>query len=104
MRTNLITSDLVLGEFLNYFSKKGDISRIKAVEIVGSLQNSSDTEIIYSSKGIFNSAKELYRNRPDKLYSYVDCSSMIIMKQYGIKNILTTDHHFEQEGFIRLLK
>ncbi|MEH1864901.1 MAG: hypothetical protein V7K69_07810 [Nostoc sp.] len=28
----------------------------------------------------------------------------IVMQQLGIKEALTTDHHFEQAGFIRLLK
>jgi predicted nucleic acid-binding protein len=33
----------------------------------------------------------------------VDATSFIIMEQLGLQEALTTDHHFEQAGFIRLL-
>ena len=32
------------------------------------------------------------------------CSSFVIMGTLGLVNALTTDTHFEQAGFIRLLK
>ena len=34
----------------------------------------------------------------DKGYSLVDCISMNTMDAYGITQILTSDHHFNQEG------
>ena len=40
----------------------------------------------------------------DKEWSLVDCASFVIMKQRGVTEALTTDHHFEQAGFVRLLK
>jgi predicted nucleic acid-binding protein len=42
--------------------------------------------------------------RKDKDFSLVDCSSFVLMKELGISAALTTDQHFEQAGFIRLLK
>jgi predicted nucleic acid-binding protein len=30
--------------------------------------------------------------------------SFLLMRQYGIRDALTTDRHFEQEGFNRLLR
>lgn len=47
---------------------------------------------------------ELFKSRPDKEWSWVDCASFVVMKQRGILEALTTDHHFEQAGFVRLLK
>ena len=41
--------------------------------------------------------------RPDKGYSLVDCISMGTMKKLGIRQVLTNDHHFEQEGFAILI-
>ncbi|WP_226889299.1 type II toxin-antitoxin system VapC family toxin [Nostoc sp. MG11] len=49
-------------------------------------------------------AWELCKSRPDKAWSLVDCTSFISMQQVGIQEALTTDQHFEQAGFIRLLK
>ena len=44
-------------------------------------------------------AWELFINRPDKVYSFTDCTSFVIMKRLGIKKSLTLDTHFQQEGF-----
>jgi predicted nucleic acid-binding protein len=49
------------------------------------------------------SAMDLLRARPDKNYSLCDAMSFLAMGQHGITEALTTDHHFEQEGFKRLL-
>lgn len=54
--------------------------------------------MISISQNILNGL-ELYGQRLDKGYSLTDCISMVIMKQMGIEQILTRDHHFIQEGF-----
>jgi predicted nucleic acid-binding protein len=46
----------------------------------------------------------LYRNRPDKGYSLVDCISFVVMRERGVIDVFTHDRHFEQEGFRRLIK
>ena len=48
-------------------------------------------------------AWELFVNRPDKHYSFTDCTSFVIMERLGIKKSLATDTHFEQEGFESVL-
>ena len=48
-------------------------------------------------------AHDLLTARPDKNYSLCDAVSFILMRRLGITEALTTDHHFTQEGFIRLL-
>jgi uncharacterized protein len=42
--------------------------------------------------------------RQDKTYSLCDAVSFVLMRQRSITEALTTDRHFEQEGFIRLLQ
>lgn len=49
-------------------------------------------------------AWQLLRRRPDMQWSWVDCASFVVMEQREIREALTTDHHFEQAGLIRLLK
>jgi predicted nucleic acid-binding protein len=41
----------------------------------------------------------LYKDRPDKEYSLTDCIAMQVMRQEGLTEVLTNDHHFTQEGF-----
>jgi predicted nucleic acid-binding protein len=49
-------------------------------------------------------AWNLLKTRLDKEWSRVDCSSFVLMQQRGMIEALTTDHHFEQADFVRLLK
>jgi uncharacterized protein len=42
--------------------------------------------------------------RPDKDWSLTDCISFVVMEDEGIKEVLMADRHFEQAGFIALLK
>ncbi len=38
----------------------------------------------------------------DKLWSFTDCTSFVVMKEFGITEVFAFDHHFEQMGFILL--
>jgi predicted nucleic acid-binding protein len=45
-----------------------------------------------------------YSRRADKDWSLTDCISFVVMQREGITEALTADHHFEQAGFVALLK
>jgi len=47
---------------------------------------------------------DLYTARPDKQWSLTDCISFVVMQNQGVTEALTGDHHFEQAGFVALLK
>ena len=49
-------------------------------------------------------ATHLFAERPDKDWSLTDCISFVVMQEQGICEALTADHHFEQAGFVALLK
>jgi predicted nucleic acid-binding protein len=46
----------------------------------------------------------LLQSRLDKDWSLCDAVSFVLMQQRGVTEALTTDHHFEQAGFVRLLE
>lgn len=48
-------------------------------------------------------SQKLLSDRQDKTYSLCDAVSFVLMRQRGMTGALTTDRHFEQEGFVRLL-
>ena len=69
------------------------------------IQNSPNIIIVPQSTESFAKGLELYRNRLDKGYSLVDCISMNTMDEHVITQVLTSDHHFEQEGrFVALMR
>jgi predicted nucleic acid-binding protein len=45
-----------------------------------------------------------YHQRPDKLWSLTDCTSFAVVRARGISEALTGDHHFEQAGFVAMMK
>jgi len=47
---------------------------------------------------------QLYASREDKEWSLTDCISFFVMQREAITEALTGDHHFEQAGFVALLK
>jgi uncharacterized protein len=99
----LVTSELVLVEVLNYFSAFRHDVKQSVVEAVLRLLVVGRIEIILHTREAFLRGTELYAARLDKDYSLTDCISMNLMRELGITDVLTHDHHFTQEGFNILL-
>lgn len=51
------------------------------------------------SEDQFAQGLDLYRQRRDKAWSLTDCISFAVMRQEGLREALTGDHHFAQAGF-----
>jgi len=68
------------------------------------LENDEKVEIIPASHERFRSGLKLYFERPDKEWSLTDCISFVVMHEQDLTDALTGDHHFEQAGFVALLK
>ncbi len=101
---SILTTDLILGEFLNHFSQRGKFYRLQAIDIVREIKSEPTAQVIYCDNAYFDMALELYEARPDKNYSFTDCFSMLILKKNNLSEVLSADRHFEQEGFTRLLR
>ena len=99
-----ITSEMVLTELLNALCSRGEYLRKSAIRLTHRLQNDGRTIIIPQTSEQFEQAFGFYQRRLDKGYSLTDCSSMQIMREQGINEILTFDKHFQQEGFRALLR
>ena len=100
----IITTSYIITELITLLSKPLRIPRPKAIAFIQSLKTSPYIEVIHISKEIDTKAWELLMQRQDKEWSLVDCSSFIVMQESKITESLTSDHHFEQAGFICLLK
>ena len=100
----IITTSYIITELIALLSSPLRIPRPKAIAFIQSLKTSPYIEVIHISKEIDTKAWELLMQRQDKEWSLVDCSSFIVMQECKITESLTSDHHFEQAGFICLLK
>ena len=97
------TTDGVLVEVLTFFARLGDRFRMMAAELVEELLGSPRMTVMRQTPELFDAGLRLYRARPDKTYSMTDCMSMAVCRQQRIRDVLTHDHDFQQEGFRILL-
>jgi len=97
----LITTRAVVLEIGNALSTLR--YRAAAIELLDSLEEDPNVEIIPLSDELYNRGMELYRQRPDKEWGITDCISFVVMEDYGLTEALITDEHFKQAGFRALL-
>ena len=98
-----VTHGYVLGELVALCNARR-FHRVRALDLVAALQDDPTVEIAWTGPAEQKAAIALLRARLDKSYSLCDALSFLLMRERSITDALTTDHHFEQEGFIRLLK
>lgn len=77
--------------------------RPHVVRLIDHLSVRDDVRVIEITTDLFRQGWDLYRQRMDKSWSLVDCTSFIVMNQFGLRDALTADHHFEQAGYRALL-
>ena len=100
----IVTSEMVLVEFLNGFSDRGPRLRPAASKAVKTLRSSPNVTVIPQTNDQFERALNRYEERVDKHWSLTDCASFLIMEAEGIEAALTHDQHFAQAGFQALLR
>ncbi len=93
----LITSDYVMDETVTLLQSR--IGHNYAVNFLDALQTSLQIQLIYLTPSHIAETIALFRNRPDKGWSFTDCSSFVLMHKYTIQIAFAFDEHFQQAGF-----
>ncbi len=100
----IVTSEMVLAEVLTFYADAGANLREAAASVVLKLCGNPNVNVIPQTSLQFQEALSFYRKRPDKKWSLTDCASFLTMQAEGIHEALTHDEHFQQAGFIPLLR
>jgi len=100
--TPLVTSDWVLAEFLCVAARP--MLRSGATKTVALLKSSPRATIVEATRGEWERAFDFFERHSDKAWSFVDCSSMLICQDRGIRRVFTYDHYFRQFGLEVLLR
>lgn len=98
----MITTAWVLMELGNFLSVAEN--RRLFLDLLSDLRNDARVTIVPASVELFEEGIALFARRMDKNWSLTDCTSFVVMERHGLKQALTTDHHFAQAGFQVLLK
>ena len=97
-----LTTSYVLAEFIPLcYSRR--LNQKKTLSFASTLLANPLIEIVWVNENLHREAFALLQKRQDKTYSLCDAVSFIVMRDRSITEALTTDIHFKQEGFTRLL-
>jgi predicted nucleic acid-binding protein len=97
-----VTHNYVLAEFIALVQARR-LPRRNALDFITALAEHPEVEILWVNEALHQAAVQLLEARLDKAYSLCDAVSFVVMKHRRISVALTTDRHFEQEGFQKLL-
>lgn len=97
-----IVHSAIITEFQPLAMKLG-LARKTVHHVLSNLLDDPSIEKVWVDDVMVRRGVQLLEARTDKGYSLCDAISFILMRDRGITEALTLDHHFEQEGFQRLL-
>jgi predicted nucleic acid-binding protein len=97
-----VTHGFVLAELIALGTARG-VPAGPVVQFVMSLLANPDIETIWPDEPLTSQALTLLLARQGRGYSLCDAVSFLIMNARGVAAALSTDQHFADEGFQRLL-
>ncbi|MFN0017125.1 MAG: type II toxin-antitoxin system VapC family toxin [Pirellulaceae bacterium] len=102
IRSPILTTEFVLLEVANALSSA--FRRQSFSNLWSQLNRDPSIRIMPATSELFSRGHELYESRRDKDWSLTDCISFVVMETEKITDALTADHHFEQAGFVCMMK
>ena len=102
MNIRVVTTSFVLAEVADGLCERK--RRASFVRLFDDLTKDRNSRIVPATDRLFRQGLALYRERLDKDWSLTDCISFAVMRDLRLSQALTGDHHFEQAGFVALLK
>ncbi len=102
--TLIITTNYVLIELVALFTSPLQIPRAKQIKAIETIKTASWVDIVHIDATLHEEAWKLLKERKDKTWSLVDCASFTVMHHRRIFEAFSSDHHFDQAGFVRKLR
>ena len=101
-KVRILTTEMVLDELLATLSAAP--LRPFAIKGVDAIRSDPNVEVVPQTSLQFDAAFNRYRAMTDKEWSLTDCASFNLMAERGLAEALAHDRHFEQAGFVALLR
>lgn len=99
----IVTTEEVLCEMFNALSAERHLREL-AAGLYTEILADDGVEVIEQSHESLTQGQDLYVRRGDKRYGLTDCISMAHMRARRIRQALSHDRHFAQEGFELLMR
>jgi uncharacterized protein len=101
-KVRIVTTEMVLDELLSALSRVP--VRAMVTRGVAAIRKDPNIEVVPQTSLQFSEAFDAYRRMTDKEWSLTDCASFALMRERGLSEALAHDRHFEQAGFVALLR
>ena len=98
----IYTTDHILDELVALMQSRR-LPRTHILRDVNGLLIAPKITKLYTDGLLYLAAWNVLMHQTDKGWSLADAISILRMQEFGMTEALTTDHHFEQAGFVRLL-
>lgn len=103
-RQPVLTTNWVLVELTALLTSPLRFTKPRQVAFLDDIRSEPLIQVVAVDAALEAEAWHLWRTRLDKDWSLTDCASFVVMRRLGLTDALTADHHFDQAGFVRLLK
>ena len=100
-KIRLITTEFVLLEVADALAAPN--LRSTTIQFINRLRQTPILHLIPLSEDLLADGWALYSQRLDKAWGLTDCTSFVVMLSEQINQAFTSDRHFEQAGFVKLL-
>ena len=74
------------------------------MDFIREVYRTSNARVVTVDTALLNRGVAVYDARGDKEWGMTDCGSVVAMREAGLSEALTADHHFEQAGFVALMR
>jgi predicted nucleic acid-binding protein len=90
----LVTTDYVLDETLTLLKARGHAERAR--RFGSRIFDGTAARLEYLTEQDVQQAWIVFSSYQDKLWSFTDCTSLVVMKRLDVRNAITLDQHFQQ--------
>ena len=97
-----VVTSMTWTEAIDHFS--ASTLRVRTAGLLQEYRRLPFVEFMMVDEALLDRGLQLHRDRPDKAWSLTDCVSFVVMRERGVTEALAYDHHFEQAGFVPLLR
>lgn len=101
-RRGALTTESVVGETCTLLVARGRAHLVP--RFLDMVEQSCWLFTLPVDSALFTRAKGYLRRHLDHEYSFVDCTSFVVMAERGLLEAVTTDAHFSEAGLVPLLR
>lgn len=93
----LVTSNYIFDETITLCLDR--LGHSTAAVIGATLREPAVVDLARLTAADEETAWDLFLDRPDKTYSFTDCTSFVLMRRLGVSQAVSLDEDFRRQGF-----